>query len=193
LQTPLWQSEPDAHVAPEPQAVQPPPQSVSVSAPFRTRSEQLGTWHFPTVQTRLVQLVASTPQLIPLPHGGHTPPPQSVSVSSPSMTPFEQLCCAQTWLVVQKRFGPQSVPDPHPCPAAHWVGQDPPQSTSVSVPLRTPSVQLGAWQVDPMQEPESQSLPEAQCSPWVQRLGQLPPQSTSLSEPFAAPSEQDGA
>jgi hypothetical protein len=41
----------------------------------------------------------------------------------------------------------QSLCATQPCPEAHWVGQVPPQSTSVSDPFLTPSLQLGATHV----------------------------------------------
>jgi hypothetical protein len=73
-------------------------------------------------------------------------------------------------------------------PSLHGV-QLPPQSTSVSVPFLTVSVQLGAEQVivAGSHTPLTQSAPMAQ--PRVSAHGeQLPPQSTSVSEPFATPS-----
>jgi hypothetical protein len=40
----------------------------------------------------------------------------------------------------------QSAPDAQPLPVAHFVAQVPPQSTSVSLPFLTVSVQLAFWQ-----------------------------------------------
>jgi hypothetical protein len=67
----------------------PPPQSTSVSVPFRTVSVQLGGWQIPPEQTWLWQSVEKT-QCRLLAQGGHVPPPQSTSVSFPSTTPFKQ-------------------------------------------------------------------------------------------------------
>ena len=44
-------------------------------------------------------------------------------------------------------------------------GQEPPQSTSVSFPLVTPSLQAGAAQIPVTQTAEAQSPPEAQRFP----------------------------
>jgi hypothetical protein len=45
----------------------------------------------------------------------------------------------------------QSASLTHPWPPAHAVGQEPPQSTPVSSPFRTPSAQVGSWQTVPEQ------------------------------------------
>src|SRR5690606_40831470 len=68
----------------------------------------------------------------------------------------------------------------------------PPQSTSVSLPLRTPSSQVGAWQTPSEHTPVAQSEPAAQTPPTAQPP-QGPPQSTSVSPPFTRPSVQEGA
>src|SRR5262245_19676788 len=68
----------------------------------------------------------------------------------------------------------------------------PPQSISVSPPLRTPSLQVASAQDPCTQLREAQSVPATQ--PWpVSQLGQpLPPQSTPVSVPFFMPSVQVG-
>jgi hypothetical protein len=73
----------------------------------------------------------------------------------------------------------QSVPTRQFKPAAHF-GQVPPQSTSVSLPFRTLSVQLGAEQVT-LHTPAKQSVaaPHFLPVPHFPQLG--PPQSTSVS------------
>jgi len=63
-----------------------PPQSVSVSVPFRTPSVQLGVWHAPPAHTRLVQSGALL-QPCPGAHGPQLVPPQSRPVSLPFATP----------------------------------------------------------------------------------------------------------
>jgi hypothetical protein len=45
----------------------------------------------------------------------------------------------------------QSVPTRQLCPAEHFGQVPPPQSTSVSLPFFTPSLQVGAWQTPPLQ------------------------------------------
>ena len=85
----------------------------------------------------------------------------------------------------------QSLPVAHTCPSAQSFGQLPPQSTSVSSPLRALSVQLGAWQLPPLQTALEQSLEAVQDRPTAQGP-QLPPQSTSVSSPFCTASVQTG-
>ena len=74
----------------------------------------------------------------------------------------------------------QSEFSTHACPALHGL-HEPPQSLSVSVPLRTPSLQSCEHTPD-VHTRSAQSLPAPQCFP-VAHLSQLPPQSTSLSPP----------
>src|SRR5204863_357497 len=117
----------------------------SVSVPFFTRSLQAGTAQTPPEQTPLVQSPA-TPQALPLPHflAGAQEPPQSTSVSVPFFTMSLQEGAGQTppeqtplW---QSPATPQALPLPH-----FLAGpQEPPPSTSVSVPFFTVSLQEGA-------------------------------------------------
>jgi hypothetical protein len=67
-------------------------------------------------------------------------------------------------------------------PSTHGV-QPPPQSRSVSIPLRTLSLQRAAAQVPPLHTLLWQSLPNPQPTPSPQG-GQLPPQSTPVSLAF---------
>jgi hypothetical protein len=60
----------------------------------------------------------------------------------------------------------------------------PPQSTSVSVPFRAPSLQVGAWQTLPEQTEVTQSVPARQCLVTAHRPHAPPPQSMSVSAPF---------
>jgi hypothetical protein len=78
---------PAAHFAQEA-----PPQSMSLSAPFLTRSVQFGAWQRAGVplHTPLWQS-AATAQSLPLMHLEHTTPPQSMSVSSWFLTTSVQL------------------------------------------------------------------------------------------------------
>ena len=74
------------------------------------------------------------------------------------------------------------------------VGQvGPPQSTSVSSPFATESLQLGAAHVCAVQTPLVQSGPTAQPIPTSQGEQAGPPQSRLVSEPFFTPSLQVGA
>jgi hypothetical protein len=61
---------------------------------------------------------------------------------------------------------------------------EPPQSTSVSPPFCTPSLQVGAAQSPLTHEPLRQSLPVEHVSPTAQPAQAVPPQSTSDSSPF---------
>ncbi len=85
----------------------------------------------------------------------------------------------------------QSAPVLQSLPVAHPVGQEPPQSVSVSLPFFTPSLQVGSWQVLPEHTALLQSLPSLQLRPGVQSV-QEPPQSVSLSSPFSTLSVQLG-
>jgi len=71
------------------------------------------------------------------------------------------------------------------------AGQLPPQSTSVSVPFCTPSLQSGAAQVPPEQTRLVQSIPTLQPEPGSQG-GHGPPQSGPVSPPFCWSSVQLG-
>src|SRR5205823_1848898 len=84
-----------------------------------------------------------------------------------------------------------SVPVMHAFPTAQ-PGQPPPQSTSVSAPFFTLSMQPGATHIPLVHTPLAQSIPVLQPLPPSHLLGQLPPQSMSVSSPFFAPSVQDG-
>jgi hypothetical protein len=87
----------------------------------------------------------------------------------------------------------QSVALTQGLPAAHPDGQLPPQSTAVSAPFLTPSLQLGAWHTLPAHDALAQSAPVRQALPGAQRVAQPPLQSTSVSVPFATPSVHVGA
>jgi hypothetical protein len=66
----------------------------------------------------------------------------------------------------------QSAADTHTLAQA---GQAPPQSTPVSAPLRTPSLQAGAWQTPALHTLDAQSLATLHAIPSPQ-AGQPPPQ-----------------
>jgi hypothetical protein len=77
---------------------------------------------------------------------------------------------------------------------AHWLQAGPPQSTSDSDPLRSPSVHEAASHAPARQRRLLQSSSKLQWLPLEQRLGaQGSPQSTSDSRPFRTPSAQLGA
>jgi hypothetical protein len=77
----------------------------------------------------------------------------------------------------------QSAPFVQARPSVHLPQSDPPQSTSVSAPLTTPSAQPWPWQSPLVQTCPSQSVPAVQTLP-AAHAGQSPPQSTSVSLPF---------
>jgi hypothetical protein len=78
----------------------------------------------------------------------------------------------------------QSLPPVHVLPVAHFE-QVPPQSTSLSAPFLTASLQAAATHLLLVQTPLAQWLPALQVCPVVQRPHvDVPPQSTSLSPPF---------
>jgi hypothetical protein len=70
--------------------------------------------------------------------------------------------------------------------------QAPPQSMSVSLPLRTWSEHDAVRQKEPTQDEDAQSVATVQAAP-VEHGAQVPPQSMSDSVPFTFPSEQEGA
>jgi hypothetical protein len=83
----------------------------------------------------------------PVPHRVEQLPPQSRPVSSPLRTPSLHAAVAQTLPVHLPLVGiVQSSSSPHRLPMPHRV-HDPPQSSSVSSPFWTPSVQPGAMQL----------------------------------------------
>lgn len=79
-------------------------------------------------------------------------------------------------------------------PTPHFVAQEPPQSTSVSVAFFTPSGHLATWQIPAEQTPLVQSAPTVQPPPSAHLLAgaQLPPQSMPVSVPFLLLSAQVG-
>jgi hypothetical protein len=79
----------------------------------------------------------------------------------------------------------------HALPVAQGGQVPPPQSTSVSAPFFTPSVQLGAAHVPLVQvSPPAQSLAMVHALPVAQGGQVPPPQSTSVSAPSFTPSVQ---
>jgi hypothetical protein len=76
----------------------------------------------------------------------------------------------------------QSRLEPHFLLFAQFA-QLPPQSTSVSLPFSTWSLQLAAAQWPALQTPLTQSPAAPHATP-SEHAGHVPPQSTALSEPF---------
>jgi hypothetical protein len=115
-------------------------------------------------------------------HKSGQPPPQSTPVSPPFMVWSMQLgvqvplshCCP-----VQSAATLHLLPGAQPLPI---VLQSPPQSTSVSLPLSTPSMHVGAWHDAPPHTPLVQSALITHCFP-SPHGAQEPPQSTSVSLP----------
>jgi hypothetical protein len=78
-------------------------------------------------------------------HAPQVVPPQSMSVSSPFCTPSPQPGAVQTFgMVVEHEPLVQSPLTMHERPSEHVAHMPPPQSTSVSAPLRTVSLQVAA-------------------------------------------------
>lgn len=187
---PLAQSLPAWHRPPTSHAGHSPPQSTSVSVPFGMASVQLGTAHDPSSQTPLSQSAARE-QDAPEPQRGQFPP-QSTSVSSPLRSPSRQWAGAQTpgsegrarWQTPLRQSAWASQPRPSWQP-----GHPPPQSTEVSAPFRTVSVQEGAAQTPPSQTPLTQSSARVQPSASGQGA-HGPPQSIPVSASPGRPSPQ---
>ncbi len=131
MHTPETQSPAETHAFPFAQGAHDvPPQSVSVSAPFFTPSEQPGAEHSSpahTADAQSVPVMHESPWL----HGGQLPP-QSKSVSSPFLTPSEQLGARHRLLLPHTPLW-QSAPVEQPPPVVQ-PGHEPPQSTPVSAP-----------------------------------------------------------
>ena len=145
---------------------------MSDSLPFLTPSSQAGTAQQGDVLEALQMLGSARqtplaheapfsmlPQLLPLTQGVQLPP-QSISVSSPflrlavqlpgaqqgGVRPALQAAAATTQVALWHEEALRApVAVPHMKPSMHGL-QVPPQSISVSSPLRTWSVQLGAAQ-----------------------------------------------
>jgi hypothetical protein len=157
--------------------------------------------HVPAVQRPETQS-AFRPQCLPFAHfrlwPSHCAPPQSTSVSLPSMTESVH-DTHRLGLVPKHKLFTQSLLEPHLLRSAHlWLAPShvaPPQSTSVSVPFCTVSVQVGGWQSSgfPLQTPLMQSPATRQCccGPVSWQVGpHEPPQSMSVSSASCTPSVQ---
>ncbi len=109
-------------------------------------------------------------------------------VMSPSQSPLpSRQVSAHEWFV--QLLLEQSVSTLQACPGAHFGQREPPQSFSVSSPLRTPSEQVGCEQEPLSQTLLSQSVFCTQPAPGVHGA-QLPPQSTLVSFSSCVPSVQ---
>jgi hypothetical protein len=194
LQTPLAQSPPTAQNLAFAHFAQVPPQSTSDSRPNFFPTVHAGTAQNPPVQTWLVQS-AEARQILPSVQGVGQLPPQSTSVSLPFFTKSTHAAVEQVFAAVLQTPLRQSLEARHPLAFAHFVAQLPPQSTSVSVPFFTTSVQSGAEHVfaAALQTPFAQSPPSKQPLAFAHFVEQLPPQSTSVSLPFFTTSVQSGA
>jgi hypothetical protein len=174
LQLPVVQSALELHTKPVPHALHEPPQSTSDSLPLRTLSVQLGGWQT-VAQTRVAQSLP-VPQRLSTAHGVHVPP-QSTSLSVSFFLPSEHVAgmgagvahsdATQVTLLQSASWVQCSLNGPG--------SQLPPQSTSVSEPLASPSVQVGAaTQMPASHKPLSQSVGAVQLAPSA-HTGQSPP------------------
>src|SRR5205085_78922 len=114
------------HVLPLAQPAHAPPQSTSVSEPFRTPSVQVSV-HLPPAHTPDAQSPGAAPAFRSA-HLGHAPP-QSTSASLPCLTPSLQL--ASTHPSALHTPEPQSLPSLQLRLPPHLPQVGPPQSTSV--------------------------------------------------------------
>jgi hypothetical protein len=140
-----------------------PPQSTSVSLPFRNPSAHVGAAHslVPGLQKSVAQS-AATAQPCPLAQvcgtasARHAAPPQSTPVSLPFLKPSAQVGAAHRWVEGLQNPEVQSAATPQPAPFAHRLAGTrarqaaPPQSTPVSAPFFTPSEHVGAVAVAPL-------------------------------------------
>ena len=139
-------------------------------------------------------------QLVPL----QNPEQQSVAPTV-QVIPLSVHAAVQTRVFGSQTTEVQSAGIAQESPFAHFDEQDPPQSTSVSVPFLNPSPQVGAAHRcdDGLQKPEVQSAatrqplaagspPDAHVLAGMSARQVAPPQSVPVSLPFLAPSAQVG-
>jgi hypothetical protein len=172
-----------------------PPQSTSVSLPFFISSwHRFATHTFDVAAQNVETQSMDAEHFLPLSHGAQTPPPQSTSVSFPFFMPSWHCSETHTCVELSQSKLAQSELDMHALPTTHPGQLVPPQSTSVSPALKTPSSQDDATQsdVDALQYVDAQSAPDVHDFP-VSHFAQLPPQSTSLSVPSFSPFMQLGS
>ncbi len=170
-----------------------PPQSTSVSSPFWVRSVQLAFWQMLLRHTLLTQSPCLRHFWV-WTHAGQVAPPQSTSVSSPLCALSVQLALVQVLAVGSHTLLRQSVPLRHFLVSAHAGQVAPPQSTSVSSPLNTWSVQLALVQVLAVGSHTllRQSVPLRHFLVSAHAGQVAPPQSISVSSPFCLPSVHVG-
>src|SRR5437868_2140234 len=84
----------------------------------------------------------------------------------------------------------QSAPRRQVCPAPHATQSEPPQSTSVSLPLRSPSMHEMQVMLCESHTELAQSTVRTHLRPLPHGMQVGPPQSTSVSSPLCTPSEQ---
>jgi hypothetical protein len=120
----------------------------------------------------------SRAQCLPRPHAGQVPPPQSTSVSRPSRRWSAHWLATQVSVWASQALLTQSLLIWHPLPVAHGAQTGPPQSTSVSCPSLTPSLQVL------LHRPAVQKSPAMHVFPQVpQFLGSV---LRLVSQPFEA-------
>jgi hypothetical protein len=174
----------------------PPVQMLSVhSLPSSGRfASSMATPHTPLAQTALWQEpIAAGGQLVSALHWRQTPLRQWPLAQSPPpahglpIAHGGQLCCAPQTSAEHPGGGAtqappaqtpltQSVAVAHDLPFAHCGQLGPPQSTSVSLPFLTPSVQVGAggWSVPVGCCAGLVHVPATQVSPLAQRCPHVP-------------------
>jgi hypothetical protein len=141
------------------------------------------------LQTALEQSLGTLHRCPAAQRAGQAAPPQSIPVSSWFETPSVQVAGWQTLPV--HRLLLQSVFAAQPAASGHGPHAAPPQSVSVSVPLRRPSLHWGdAHTRAGEQYEETQSAPVMHPPPSGQSPHEAPPQSTPVSVPFFTPSVQ---
>src|SRR6266567_4143583 len=117
-------------------------------------------------------------------HFAQVSPPQSTSLSSPFFWPSSQALATHTRRVTWQPPLEQSAPVAQARPVAQPSQSPPPQSTSVSAPLLTPSRHAEGTHLWPaLQVALAQSGSIAHALPSVHAGQAPPPQSTSVSVP----------
>jgi hypothetical protein len=174
VQLPLRQSALALQTKPAAHGAHEPPQLTSDSLPLRTVSVQLGGWQT-VAQTKLVQSLPALQRLLTA--QAAQLPPQSMSLSVSFFRPSEHVAATGAGLLHTEASHEPLLQSAScvQCSLSGHLSQLPPQSTSVSLPLVKPSLQVGAASHTPASHrPLSQSVGAVQLAPSA-HTGQSPP------------------
>src|SRR6202012_5194242 len=124
--------------------------------------------HWPPRQSALAA------HFFPAVQGAQSVPPQSLSVSTPFCAPSVQVGTWQVAGLPEHTALAQSPATTQSRPSVQGRQEPPPQSTSVSVPSRSVSLQPAVTQALAVQMPLAQSVPARQATHWPAPSQSLP-------------------